>query len=321
MSANPVVLDDCGCCETTSSSTPAIYNPPGLGAISYRIGTQPVFKARMIAALEAARDLAALTTRDDSDPALGLVDAWATVLDVLSFYQERIAAEGYLRTAGEAQSVYSLAAEIGYLPSPGVAADVWLAFQLDTSPGAPREATIPAGTRVQSLPEPNVKPQTFETVDEAVTARPEWNALRASRSADQVLEKGDTNAVFTGTATLLRPGDGLLFLAPSFLGKKFGADAITPDTDWAFRVLNSVHVDPVEGTTTVTWVSGLPDQLMQATNPRVFAMRTRASIFGFNAPDWGLIHLDIRKHYKSATDQTPQWPDFTVYARDEPTTT
>jgi hypothetical protein len=321
MSANPVVLDDCGCCETTSSSTPAIYNPPGLGAISYRIGTQPVFKARMIAALEAARDLAALTTRDDSDPALGLVDAWATVLDVLSFYQERIATEGYLRTAGEAQSVYSLAAEIGYLPSPGVAADVWLAFQLDTSPGAPREATIPAGTRVQSLPEPNAKPQTFETVDDAVIARPEWNALRASRSADQVLQKGDTNAVFTGTATLLRPGDGLLFLAPSFLTNTMDKEQM--DTDWAFRVLSAVQVDPVEGTTTVSWVSELPDKLIQTANPRVFAMRTRASIFGFNAPDWGLIHVDIRKHYdSSATDETPtQWPDFTVYARNEPKTT
>jgi hypothetical protein len=46
-----------------------------------------------------------LTTRDPSDPAMALLDAWATVADVLAFYQERIANEGYLRTATERRSI------------------------------------------------------------------------------------------------------------------------------------------------------------------------------------------------------------------------
>jgi len=38
-------------------------------------------------------------TRADDDFAIGLLDAWAVVSDVLTFYQERIANESYLRIA------------------------------------------------------------------------------------------------------------------------------------------------------------------------------------------------------------------------------
>ena len=45
-----------------------------------------------------------LKTRDPNDFAIALLDAWATVADVLTFYHERIANEGYLRTATERRS-------------------------------------------------------------------------------------------------------------------------------------------------------------------------------------------------------------------------
>src|SRR4051794_37085458 len=93
---------DCGCCEGTEPITPAtIANRPGLDAIAYRIGTHSTFLETMKARLS-SQDfpaLAGLTTREGSDPAIALLDAWAMVADVLTFYQERIANEGYLRTA------------------------------------------------------------------------------------------------------------------------------------------------------------------------------------------------------------------------------
>ena len=46
-------------------------------------------------------ELPELTARDPDDPAIALLDAWATVADVVTFYQERIANEGFLRTATE----------------------------------------------------------------------------------------------------------------------------------------------------------------------------------------------------------------------------
>ena len=85
-----------------------IYNRPGLPTLAYRIGTHSDFVRRMLTALPgqtvpgdpagSAGPLAALTTRSADDPAIALLDAWATVADVLTFYQERIANEGYLRT-------------------------------------------------------------------------------------------------------------------------------------------------------------------------------------------------------------------------------
>ena len=70
-----------------------------------------------------------------------MLDAWAAVADVLTFYQERIANEGYLRTATERRSVLELARLVGYQPRPGVASSVYLAYTLDDN--FKEEVTIP----------------------------------------------------------------------------------------------------------------------------------------------------------------------------------
>ena len=84
-------------------------NRPGMRALAYRAGTHASFLASMRRRLSAAEltGLAGLTTRDTSDPSVAILDAWAAVGDVLTFYQERIANEGYLRTATERRSVLS----------------------------------------------------------------------------------------------------------------------------------------------------------------------------------------------------------------------
>src|SRR5919112_5129761 len=136
-------LDVCGCCEGLAASTPVeVYNRPGLAAIAYRVGTHSLFKESMLARLSAS-DLPALrglNTRDDDDFAVALLDAWAMVADVLTFYQERIANESYLRTATERRSILELARLIGYEPGTGVAASTHLAFTLEDAPGAAGQA-------------------------------------------------------------------------------------------------------------------------------------------------------------------------------------
>src|SRR5271166_1383330 len=107
----------CGCCAGIETETPEpIFNRPGLSAIAYRVGTQVTFKASLLAALSSSDQpaLAGLRTRDDSDFSIALLDAWATCLDILTFYQERIANESYLRTAVDAASVMGLAQLVGY---------------------------------------------------------------------------------------------------------------------------------------------------------------------------------------------------------------
>ena len=64
-----------------------------------------------------ARQAAPRAARDD--PAIALLDAWAVVADVLTFYQERIANEGFLRTATERRSILELAAPDRLRAQPG----------------------------------------------------------------------------------------------------------------------------------------------------------------------------------------------------------
>lgn len=185
----------CGCCES-SSETPTVANPPGLPEIAYRIGTHPQVLRRLLARLPLAtiedgvhpphRPLAALTTRRTDDPAIALLDVWAAFEDVLTFYQERLANESFLRTATERRSVAELARLIGYELNPGVAASTFLVVSTDTAQGAPGSVVVPRGTRVQSVPGQDQLPQTFETSGD-ITARVEWNTLRPRTARPQQL--------------------------------------------------------------------------------------------------------------------------------------
>ena len=112
---------DCGCCAGTSAQTPqAELNRAGLPAISYRVGSWASFKESMLARLSSSDypALAPLQTRDDDDFTIAFLDATSVVLDILTFYQERLANESYLRTASQLQSLVELSHLIGYVPDP-----------------------------------------------------------------------------------------------------------------------------------------------------------------------------------------------------------
>jgi hypothetical protein len=255
----------CDPCARPEDEAKAPVNRPGLPAIAWRIGTQPVFLRRMLARLPTAavppgssgtpRPLAALNARAADDPAIALLDAWACVADVLTFYQERIANEGFLRTATELQSALQLARAIGYELSPGVAAGTHLAFNVETAQGSPRSVDIPVGTRIQSVPGAGQTPQSFEVVAPMV-ARPEWNAMLPRSQQPQKLFIHDGGLLFIGldddwyqresvvlegVATGLRTGDQLL---------------IRVDDQALLMKALAVNADPIAQTTTVTVAKG-----------------------------------------------------------------
>src|SRR6201999_4320812 len=136
--------DRCHACDVPMAEP--IDNRPGLPALAYRVGTWATFLERMKDALAAPGPLAALAPRGPDDPTIALLDAWAVVGDVLSFYQERIANEGYLRTATERRSVLELARAIGYELNPGVAASTHLVWEVDPST---QSVVVAPGTKVQ----------------------------------------------------------------------------------------------------------------------------------------------------------------------------
>jgi hypothetical protein len=223
----------CGCCNGIKKLTPATrHNRPGLSALSYRVGTHSSFFETMKARLsnwelpeedvaagpaptpEQLRRLHALTTRASDDPSIALLDAWATVADVLTFYQERNANEGFLQTATERRSILELAHLIGYRLRPGVAASVFFAYALEKN----SEVLIPAGARAQSVPGPGELPQPFET-SEKLRARSEWGNLKPRLTRPQIITLNNASGTdaatretiyFDGFSTKLTPGDAVL---------------------------------------------------------------------------------------------------------------
>jgi hypothetical protein len=260
----------CECCSGIEKVTPELETSrPGLPEIPYRAGTYATFFETMLArlsnlyldvpavdgsgSLTRLYPLKQLTTRDSSDPAIALLDVWAVVADVLTFYEERIANEGYLVTATERLSLLELARLIGYKLRPGVSASVYLAFTVAKD----FQGIIPAGTRAQSIPAAGQTAQFFETsVD--LPARDTWNDLKPRLTRPQVITLGDDGPntgkpfdpgldgrtrgtlYFKGISTNLKTGDALLIVTGDGLGQQ------------ALRFVASVDAQADEERTEVT---------------------------------------------------------------------
>ncbi len=275
----------CGCCTGIEVVTPQPeQNRPGLPALSYRAGTYATFLETMLARIASVyldvpvpdgsgklqrvfplsgmvwkagtlqKVSAGLSTRELSDPSIALMDAWATVADVLTFYQERIANEGYLRTAVERRSILELAKLVGYRLRPGVSSSVYLGFTVS----AGFDGIIPAGTRAQSVPiGTGDKPQPFETYVD-LPARDVWNDIGPRLTRPQVItlatnpqgqmvtiDQG-TDATtrdtlyFKGISTNLKTGDALLIVSGDGGGQQ------------ALRIVESVNAQADQQRTEVT---------------------------------------------------------------------
>jgi hypothetical protein len=221
-----------------------------MSSLRYRVGTYATFYESMLARLSTyalnipAADgsnsaatvypLKGLTTREPSDPSIALLDAWAVVADVLSFYQERIANEGYLGTAIERRSLLELARLVNYSLRPGVAASVFLAFTVQSG----FSGTIPAGTRAQSMPGSGQMPQFYETSAD-LSVSDAWNDLQPRLTQPQVIAAAETSGLdpatlqklyFQGLTTNLKVGDRVIIIG----------------SDQALRTVDTVTPQPTD---------------------------------------------------------------------------
>jgi predicted phage baseplate assembly protein len=314
----------CGCCEGVEKLTPmTLANRPGLDALLYRAGTYATFFETMLARLsnlaidlptgefdtqgEAVTTptfpLVGLTTRDLSDPAIALLDGWATVADVLTFYDERVANEGYLRTATERRSVLELARLIGYAPRPGVAATAYFAYSIEedrsVTPPKGMEVVIPAGSRAQSVPEPDELPQTFETA-EPLRARTAWNKLKPRMSEPQTAEsiRADglwNNLWLKGTSTGLKPNDPILI--------DLGAGPLP------FRVVE-VNADTATERTHVTLRPWLSAQQAAFAMVEMAARYESSKLSGATAKKARAVLGKLREAAKELTDDPDRLSEF-----------
>lgn len=276
----------CGCaggcgCGPDGPATPAeAFNPPGQDALAHRVGDYGRFLAAMRERLSgpAYPALRALTVRTADDPAIALLDSWAVLGDLLTFYSERIANEGYLRTATEDGSLALLGGLVGHRPRPGVAAETFLAYTLDRDPRSGQEAavTIPAGSRAQSVPGPGEDPQTFETAQD-LPARSAWNGLpvRPSRpyqlTAQQLAQRAQLFAA--GTGNNIKPGDQLLFV--------FSAEQTADRDQRVLLTVPEVAIDRESGTTAI----GLPKPALPTLHGIIQTLAAWITPGGDHSPD------------------------------------
>jgi hypothetical protein len=216
-------------------------NRPGLDALAYRAGTYTSFFESMKARLSS---VPALKTRDLADPAIAWLDAWSVVADILTFYQERIANEGYLRTAIERRSILELAALVGYEAAPGVASSTYLAYTLD----AGSRTLILAGSQAQSIPGPGELPQTFETSAD-LDAAGDFSNLAPRMSRPQVFSDDVSSIYVGGVGNNLNPNDPVLVIASPPRAARIATVEIQPTFNRTLVRLQNATSTPSPATT------------------------------------------------------------------------
>ena len=108
------------------------------------------------------------------DLAVMIAEWFAYIADILTFYNERIANQDYLRTAILPESVNNLIALLGYRPRPAIGATGALAALVSPGPsfGGGRSCCR-RGLQFQSKPTPGQPPQIFELSADTPIAAPD----------------------------------------------------------------------------------------------------------------------------------------------------
>jgi hypothetical protein len=145
---------------------------PGLDELPRQQAHFPDFRDAMLASVGREPALHTWRARHRDDLGVMLLEQWAYVCDALSFYDQAIANECYLRTARLRPSLRKLVGLLGYIPRPAVASSVRIAALAEGR----TPTNVPAGTQLRSGAFGDEPPQLFE-VDADTTVHPlvnEW---------------------------------------------------------------------------------------------------------------------------------------------------
>ncbi|HEX8306570.1 MAG TPA: hypothetical protein VF612_16970, partial [Jatrophihabitans sp.] len=148
----------CGCgggCGELPTRYP-ISNPSGLTQLAYRAGTFATFRRALLQHLDGETELDAWKPTAHGDLGLQVLDWWAYVADILTFYNERIVNEHFVGTAQLDSSVAHLVGLLGYRPRPGIGATGTLAV-VASGPGP---LVVPAALAIASKATPGLESQT-----------------------------------------------------------------------------------------------------------------------------------------------------------------
>ena len=223
-------------CEATQDPQ-VVTNPPGLTAISYRADDFTGFRRALLTPLDGETSLGPWRPAP-ADLGLQMLEWWAYLADILTFYNERIANEAYLGTAQFPDSIAGLVALLGYTPAPGLAATGLVgAIRTSTRPG--EALVIPAGMQISSTATPGVPAQTFEA---AAGTFPGASDVLATLPPDPdlpVTATGPASVLLAGKVTGAKPGDQLLLAEAGWAGN---------DDNWSLVTVGTVSPETDPGT-------------------------------------------------------------------------
>jgi hypothetical protein len=246
-------------CPCESPQDPQVVgNPPGLASITDRVDDFTGFRRALLRPLPGEQALGVWRPAA-GDLGLQFLEWWAYVADVLTFYNERIANETYLRTAQFPESIAGLVALLGYVPAPGLAATGQLgAIRTTTYPAEP--LVIPAGMQLSSTATPGVAAQTFEAAAASFPGPSDVVATLVPNTALSVTDTGPASVLLAGKVTGAKAGDRLLLVVGGWDG--------TDDATWSAVTVAAVSPENDPGTGAVnTRVSFTSSSAWGATQP------------------------------------------------------
>ncbi|HMD96339.1 MAG TPA: hypothetical protein VKM93_03275 [Terriglobia bacterium] len=221
MSSSPTI---CPC--DTFVHPRVITNLPGQSSIAYRVGDYITFRHALLLSRTGEVELANWRPSAKGDLALQMMEWWAYVADILTFYNERIANQDYLRTADLPESVQRLIRILGYRPRPGIGATGTLgALMTGVAP-----FTVAQGFQVQSKPGPGQQAQIFELSSDTLIQAP------AAVSADPLpnpalLGPDGASVLLQGVVSSVKKDDDLLLMERGWGGT---------DSNYAFVTVQTV---------------------------------------------------------------------------------
>lgn len=221
----------------------AVTNVPRLSQIAYRATDFTRIREALLQPLDGELSLHGWHPVD-GDLGLQVLEWWAYLGDILTFYNDRIANEDYLRTVTMPQNLAGLVDLIGYQPRPAVAATGQLAAVRSAShPNEP--LVIPQGMALSSSATAGVPAQNFVvsaaqkfigTAQVQVVPYPHPDLVINSAGI------GPASALLQGKASGLNVGDYVLLVGSGSAGR---------DDGWCWTSIDSLTqtVDPNTGAT------------------------------------------------------------------------
>jgi hypothetical protein len=271
-------MNDIAICPCETFVHPrVISNPPGRSVIAYRVGDYTTFRHAMLLSRPLETELANWRPSAKGDLALQMVEWWAYLADILTFYNERVANQAYLRTADLPESVQRLIHILGYRPRPGIGATGVLAALMSR----PTSFTLPQGFPIQSKPGPGKQPQIFELAAKTQVSFPDVVPVDVSTPLASL--QGASSVLLKGAVTTVKVGDELLVLKRGWVGvDSSGKD----DRNYALAQVTDVQQEkgPRGNINTRVTFSGqlnLPDSSAHAINYRLLKSVQSAHVWQY----------------------------------------